>query len=239
MQFYKKKLRSMQRELEASLRINKCQKIMELHEGNDAGFYSLVRKQRDPANTTTSSLTFNDISLNNDNLIRDAWMEYFQDLATPMDSENFDKEHFNLVENDIKHFTKTFNLNQLGACIGPIYFGIPTVADDVALISTDPYELQTMLNVQTDHANKLKYILSEQKSTILVYNDKLPKSWSLNGKSVTLSESAVHLGIERNITKNTGVKEVVTSVLLLQGKLFTLSWVLDCTIESIQKFLYT
>ncbi|CAC5425276.1 unnamed protein product [Mytilus coruscus] len=344
-----------------------------------------IRKKRDPANTTTSSLTFNDISLNNDNLIRDAWMEYFQDLATPMDSENCDKEHFNLVKNDIKHLTKTFTENKIenispvtevemkgilvsmknnksadeenlaaehlkyggpimitimtffvnaifkhlhiptllkggiaypilkngkpkidpnsyrkititstvgkvvekahlsqnknsvtknqnklqkgfnsgempiiaalilteliiqaiktksplyvalmgarkafdivwhlglmremhkfsltgdnwlffkkGACIGPIYCGIPTVADDVALISTDPYELQTMLNVQADHANKLRCILSEQKSTILVYNDKLPKSWSLNGKSVTLSESAVHLGIERKYNK--------------------------------------
>ncbi|CAG2198388.1 unnamed protein product [Mytilus edulis] len=112
-QFYKKKLRSMQRQLEASLRINKYQKIMELHEGNDAGFYSLVRKQRNPANTTTTSLTFNDISLNNDNLIRDAWMDYFQDLASPMDSENFDKEHFSLVENDIKHLTKTFTENKI------------------------------------------------------------------------------------------------------------------------------
>ncbi|CAG2206286.1 unnamed protein product [Mytilus edulis] len=109
----------------------------------------------------------------------------------------------------INSLLQTFERNQLGACIGPIYCGIPTVADDVALISTDPYELQTMLNVQADHANKLRYLLSEQKSTILVYNDKLPKSWSLNGKSVTLSESAVHLGIDRNITKNAGVKEVV------------------------------
>ncbi|CAG2206287.1 unnamed protein product [Mytilus edulis] len=76
-------------------------------------FYSLVRKQRNPANTTTTSLTFNDISLNNDNLIRDAWMDYFQDLASPMDSENFDKEHFSLVENDIKHLTKTFTENKI------------------------------------------------------------------------------------------------------------------------------
>ncbi|CAC5400608.1 unnamed protein product [Mytilus coruscus] len=149
-------------------------------------------------------------------------MEYFQDLATPMDSENFDKEHFYLVENNIKHLTKTFTENKIEN-ISPVteveMKGILASmknnksADEenkaAEHLKYDPYELQTMLNVQADHENKLRYILSEQKSTILVYNDKLPKSWSLNGKSVTLSESAVHLGIERNITKNTWVKEVV------------------------------
>ncbi|CAG2212777.1 unnamed protein product [Mytilus edulis] len=59
----------------------------------------------------------------------------------------------------INSLLQTFERNQLGACIRPIYCGIPTVADDVALISTDPYELQTMLNVQADHANRLRYLL--------------------------------------------------------------------------------
>ncbi|CAG2206444.1 unnamed protein product [Mytilus edulis] len=35
------------------------------------------------------------------------------DLASPMDSENFDKEHFKLVENDIKHLFKTFTENKI------------------------------------------------------------------------------------------------------------------------------
>ncbi|CAC5392356.1 unnamed protein product [Mytilus coruscus] len=56
----------------------------------------------------------------------------------------------------INSLLQTFERNQLGVCIGPIYCGIPTVADDAVLISTD--ELQTMLNVQADHANKLRYL---------------------------------------------------------------------------------
>ena len=37
---------------------------------------------------------------------------------------------------------------QLGVDIGTNYCGIPTVADDVTLISHDPMELQIMLNVK-------------------------------------------------------------------------------------------
>ncbi|CAC5410976.1 unnamed protein product [Mytilus coruscus] len=48
----------------------------------------------------------------------------------------------------------TFKENQIGAIIGSIYCGKPTVADDVTLITTDPYELQTMLDIQSRFANK-------------------------------------------------------------------------------------
>ncbi|VDI60447.1 Hypothetical predicted protein [Mytilus galloprovincialis] len=58
----------------------------------------------------------------------------------------------------------TFEENQIGATIGSIYCGIPTVADDVTLITTDPYELQTMLDIQSSFANKNRYEISEQKS---------------------------------------------------------------------------
>ncbi|VDI18845.1 Hypothetical predicted protein [Mytilus galloprovincialis] len=68
---------------------------------------------------------------------------------------------------------KTFEKNQLGAYIGCTYCGIPTVADDVTFISKSPTELQTMLDVQAYYANKQRYLLSEQKSTILVLNDKV------------------------------------------------------------------
>jgi hypothetical protein len=51
---------------------------------------------------------------------------------------------------------------KLGARIGSIFCGVPTVADDVTLISFDPFELQTMLNTQMSHANKLRYIGSNE-----------------------------------------------------------------------------
>ena len=53
-----------------------------------------------------------------------------------------------------------FEENQIGMHIGSIFCGIPRVhvADDVTLISNDPRELQTMLDIQSHHSNKLAEI---------------------------------------------------------------------------------
>ena len=442
---YKKQLRSLQRRLEATIRNDKYQKIMELNENNDAEFFRLVRQQRDTSNSICSSLNFNNVTLNDDVEVREAWADYFEDLSTPTDHENFDNTHKTNVMNDLENLTnlycdynennisdvtedevrktissfknrkspdeeniaaehfkyggpslilfltsiinfifrnlnipdlmksgfacpilkkgkpatdpnsyrkitvtnfigkivekihlnrnepnivskqsklqkgftrgempttaslilteliieankskstlyvalmdakkafdivwhagllrevhkfgmegdnwlffkrwydnvtskvkwknalsksiceqqgvrqggvwsptaykifinnllQTLESNQLGAYIGPIYCGIPTVADDVTLISNDPYELQTMLDVQTAHANTLRYLLSEQKSTILVFNDKKENSWSLNGKQLPITKSSVHLGITRDTSSKSGTKEVI------------------------------
>ncbi|CAC5358563.1 unnamed protein product [Mytilus coruscus] len=111
------------------------------------------------------------------------------------------------ISRPIQEQQGTFEKNQLGAYIGCTYCGIPTVADDVTFISKSPIELQTMLDVQAYYANKQRYLLSEQKSTILVLNDKENRSWSLNNKELSTSESAVHLGIERHSTSKSGSKE--------------------------------
>ena len=58
----------------------------------------------------------------------------------------------------------------------------------------------------------MRYLVSEQKSTILVFYDNTPNIWTLNGKSVSVSELATHLGINRDTISNTGVKEVVNGV---------------------------
>ena len=80
----------------------------------------------------------------------------------------------------INNMLQTFERNQFGSFIGTIYCGIPTVADDVTLITSDPEELQTMQNVQSAHANRQRYILSEKKSNILVLNDSANRVWFLN-----------------------------------------------------------
>ena len=63
--------------------------------------------------------------------------------------------------------------------IGPIFCGIPMVADDVTLISNDPHELLTMLDIQSHHSNKLRYQINEQKSVILVFNADDSNTWYL------------------------------------------------------------
>ncbi|CAC5401571.1 unnamed protein product [Mytilus coruscus] len=103
----------------------------------------------------------------------------------------------------------TFEENQIGATIGSIYCGIPTVADDVTLITINPYELQTMLDIQSIFANKNRYEISEQKSVVLTLNDSSEYNWHLNGKLMATPTSSTHLGIERDNTSNTGTKLVV------------------------------
>jgi hypothetical protein len=65
----------------------------------------------------------------------------------------------------INSLLATYETEKLGARIGSIFCGVPTVADDMILVSFDPFELQTMLDTQMSHANKLRYIIRTQKSS--------------------------------------------------------------------------
>jgi hypothetical protein len=56
----------------------------------------------------------------------------------------------------INSLLTTYETEKLGARIGSIFCGVPTVADDVTLVSFDPFELQTMLDTQMSHTNKLR-----------------------------------------------------------------------------------
>lgn len=56
--------------------------------------------------------------------------------------------------------------------IGSIHVGTPTCADGVLLISKSLYELQTMLLIQEDYANKERYFISESKSKLMTINSK-------------------------------------------------------------------
>ena len=50
----------------------------------------------------------------------------------------------------------------LGARLGNIYTAAPMYADDLALIATSPEELQGMLDVVQEYAQKWRYIVSIQ-----------------------------------------------------------------------------
>ncbi|VDH90356.1 Hypothetical predicted protein [Mytilus galloprovincialis] len=67
----------------------------------------------------------------------------------------------------INSLLTTLETYRIGSHIGSIYVGVPTVADDVTLVSNCPYEIQSMLDLQTFHANKFRYLISSQKSCVL------------------------------------------------------------------------
>lgn len=109
----------------------------------------------------------------------------------------------------INSLLTTLEESKIETNIGSIYCGAPTVADDVTLVAKDPYDLQTMINVQSDHANKNRYFISHQKSCVLKMKDNTDHNWSMNGEKLDTPESAIHLGISRDNKSKFGVKDVV------------------------------
>lgn len=108
-----------------------------------------------------------------------------------------------LYKTYINELLLTLERHKLGTCIGDIYVGCPTVADDVALLANSPSELQSMLNVAYAYANREKYIIHPEKSCILkkVHPRKVSSvysNWKLGDCEVTVSQSATHLGILRS-----------------------------------------
>ncbi|VDI24656.1 Hypothetical predicted protein [Mytilus galloprovincialis] len=104
----KKVLRSTQRKSAAQKRNEKYERIMELNENDSEGFYQLIRKQRDPGNTCASAFIFKEEIINTDPEIREAWADYFYDLATPSENPNFDPIFKNHVEQDVQNLHKYF-----------------------------------------------------------------------------------------------------------------------------------
>ena len=109
----------------------------------------------------------------------------------------------------INSLLKIYKDNKIGCHIESIFCGVPTVADDVTLIANDPHDLQTMLNIQMDHANKHRYIISDQKSCVLKIRDKTQCTWTMNDKNLNMPSNATHLGIKRDTSSKFGVKQVV------------------------------
>ncbi|VDI51592.1 Hypothetical predicted protein [Mytilus galloprovincialis] len=93
----------------------------------------------------------------------------------------------------INSLLKIYEENKIGSYIGSIYCGAPTVADDVTLIANDPYDLQTMIDIQMDHANKFRYTISDQKSCVLKIGDKSEHSWYMNDQKLNTPNNATPL----------------------------------------------
>lgn len=95
----------------------------------------------------------------------------------------------------------------VGSRIGPMYTGSPTCADDILLTANNEYELQHMLNITTEYANRNRYVLHPEKSVVMIFNpvceDKnLYTKWHINKKPLPVVTNLTHLGINRNNKNN-------------------------------------
>ena len=81
---------------------------MDLHENNHDGFYRLVRRQRDPKNSSASSFNFEGKMLYEESEIREAWADYFEKLATPVNHAIYDQDHELIVEKDVRNLHNLF-----------------------------------------------------------------------------------------------------------------------------------
>ena len=102
--------------------------------------------------------------------------------------------------------------SSLGLRIGSVYCGAPTVADDVLLMSRCPIQLQTMLHVANDYADRHQYKIHPVKSVITVFGPQTNREywkdsglWSINGHALPFSDSSTHLGITRDASTSNPV----------------------------------
>ena len=88
----------------------------------------------------------------------------------------------------------------LGVSIDGDYCGAPMYADDLALIASSPSDLQKMLDITEEYANKWRYSFNIRKTKVMVFGsrrtqDNPAHTWTLNGQPIDIVESHHHLGV--------------------------------------------
>ena len=91
-----------------------------------------------------------------------------------------------------------YNLERsgLGTHIDNIYCGSPTYADDMALVSHSPTNLQLMLDIVSEYAHKWEYTINPSKSQILIFSSQSQIhhhlaqhfTWKVGGYPIPISE---------------------------------------------------
>ncbi len=91
----------------------------------------------------------------------------------------------------------------LGYSIGSIYCGCVTCADDMVLATDNSYDLQAMLNVSKEDADKHHYVIHPDKTVMIKKTnakqrkDELINQWNLGEKQLIEQREATHLGVIR------------------------------------------
>jgi hypothetical protein len=89
----------------------------------------------------------------------------YRRVSNQLPQNEYSSSEFSLTY--INELLLTLERNRVGTHTGTTYVGCPTVADDLALL-----DLQLMLDVTNSFANREKYVIHLEKSTIIM---RIPK----------------------------------------------------------------
>ena len=89
----KRLLRKAQRQLASKQQRRKLQNIMDA-ENDTKTFYKLVKEQRSSTSTSTDTLTIDGKVIDTAEEVTEAWANYFQGLAQPLQDENFSANYY-------------------------------------------------------------------------------------------------------------------------------------------------
>ena len=98
-----------------------------------------------------------------------------------------------------------------GVSIDNIYCGAPMYADDLALVAGSPEELQAMLDIVHNYAQKWRYNLNAEKSVVMVFGEtsrtrrvaRSARKWTLGDEVLKEVDEQHHLGILRTVFNST------------------------------------
>ena len=101
---------------------------------------------------------------------------------------------------------KDLKEKKLGCHLLSQYAGVIVLADDVALLSTSPSELQKMFDATYKYAETWKYRINPNKSKIIVFNNKKPDpstqpDWNLGEEHLKTASQHPHLGITKSSSR--------------------------------------
>ena len=105
--------------------------------------------------------------------------------------------------------------------ISHINTGAVMVADDLALMSTSPYDMQVGLSIAQHDAAREQYKFNTDKTKYIIINPKQPITLELNGKPLGNSTKETHLGIVRN-SSCTNMDTINDRIKKCRGQIFDL-----------------
>ncbi len=90
--------------------------------------------------------------------------------------------------------------SQSGTYVGSLNIAAPTCADDVALVASNPQDLQLLLHLAYEFSGREGYTLQPKKCAVVTYGPKRnpDQQWTLGPHPIPHESSAVHIGIERD-----------------------------------------